>query len=154
MKRMHRAPAHRADQRPDHDRAPHPAVVALHAGLASIALALTMSGHALAEPGQGGGWKRLTPEQQQKVYPELKRLSLQNHRERIGILQRGERCISAAGSSDAIFGCMREQRQANRTQRQKHQEGMRAMFERNGIEVPEWGRRRPGPRGRGPGPDA
>jgi hypothetical protein len=124
--------------------------VAVHAGLASIALALTLCGNAHAQPGQGGGWKRLTPEQQQKVYPELKRLSLQNHRERIGIMQRGERCISAAGSTEAIFSCMKEERQANRTQRQKHQEGMRAMFQRNGIEAPEWGKRRDRLRQKGP----
>lgn len=128
-------------------------MAACSAGLAPLALALAMSGTALAGPGPGG-WKRLTPEQQQKVYPELKRLSLQHHRERIVNLQRGERCIAAAGSSEALFTCMREERQANREQRQKQREAMRAMFQRNGIEMPQWGRRREGRGWNRPAPDA
>ena len=132
--------------------------MAVAGGLAPLALALSLAGPALAGPGGPGpgrgpgrgGWERLTPEQQQKVYPELKRLSLQQHRERIGILQRGERCIASAGSSDALFNCMKEERLANRTQRQKHREAMQAMFERNGIEVPEWGQRRGRVRPQGP----
>ncbi|MFM7266834.1 MAG: hypothetical protein ACKOZW_14845 [Cyanobium sp.] len=120
--------------------------------LAAAALSLALgAGAALAQPvGDPGGSGRLTPAQWQKIFPEFRQQALQDHRARAAILQRGERCIAAAGNGDALRACMREERNAMQQQRQEHRTAMRSLFERNGIPTPEWKNRRGGPGG-GPG---
>lgn len=91
---------------------------------------------------------RISPDQWQKIFPENKQLSLRDQRARLAILQRGERCISAAANADALRSCMREQRTAMQQQRRQYMQAMRALFERNGIQMPELGK---GPGGKGGG---
>ena len=118
------------------------------AGLAAaLALGFGLPGMALAQPaGDPASRPGLTPAQWQKVFPDFRQQALKDNRARIGILQRGERCISAAGSGAALRSCMREERSAMQQQRSESRTAMRLIFERNGITVPErrWGQGGPG----------
>ena len=121
--------------------------------IAVLAMVLGSTGVAMAESGPTPA-VRPTPAQMQKIFPEQKRLALSDQQARIAILQRGERCLSAAGSSDALRTCMKEQRSASQRQREQHRAAMQALFQRNGIPLPQWGKgdRKGGwGEGRGPG---
>ncbi|MFM7314497.1 MAG: hypothetical protein ACKO0M_15265 [Cyanobium sp.] len=84
-------------------------------------------------PGQG----RLTPAQKQKLFPGLRALQLQSNQARIGILQRNQQCLSAAGSMEALRSCMQQERQATMSQRQQNREAIRRLYESNGVPVPQ-----------------
>ncbi|WP_043325876.1 hypothetical protein [Cyanobium gracile] len=111
----------------------HPLRVAL------LAMVLGSTGVAMAQSGPSPAG-RPTPAQMQKIFPEQKRLALSDQQARIAILQRGERCLSAAGSSEALRTCMKEQRSASQRQREQHRAAMKALLERNGIPLPQWGK--------------
>lgn len=99
---------------------------------------------------------QLTPEQQQKLFPGRRELILQEQRERIALLQRGQLCVSRAGSSDALRACMLQERREQQELRSRFREQMRALFARNGIALPELDsmpmRRRQGGGPQGPEP--
>lgn len=82
------------------------------------------------------GRLKLTPAQQQKLFPEWRRLSLQTTQGRIAILQKHQQCLSAASSLQAMRTCQRQERQALMTQQQQQREAMRQLLERNGITPP------------------
>jgi hypothetical protein len=107
--------------------------------IAVLALALGSGGVALAQTGPSGA-ARPTPAQLQKIFPEQKRLAISDHRARIAILQSGERCLAAAGSSEALRNCMRQERESYQNQRRQHWAAMKALMEKNGIPLPEWGK--------------
>lgn len=120
---------------------------------AVLAMVLGSTGVAMAQSDPTPA-ARPTPAQMQRIFPEQKRLALSDQQARIAILQRGERCLSAAGSSEALRTCMKEQRSASQRQREQHRAAMKALFERNGIPLPQWGKgdRKGGwGEGRGPG---
>ncbi|MEB3259928.1 MAG: hypothetical protein VKP63_04785 [Cyanobacteriota bacterium] len=108
----------------------------------ALVLLLGLSGSAaLAQPvGPMPNRDRLTPEQRQKIFPDMRRLTLQDHRERIAILQRAESCITRAASDDALAECMRAQREAMRQQRRQQMSELQALFQRNGLPMPQWRR--------------
>ena len=114
----------------------------LAAGLSGLALVLTTPAMALAGPGGRGPEGRLTPQQKQQVFPDMKRLQTQDYRARIAILQKGERCMGAAGNADALMACKREERNAYRENRNQHRQAMEQMFRKYGIAMPEWGKKR------------
>ena len=108
-------------------------------GLAAV-LAFASGGVALAQTPAAPAparQSRISEAQWQKMFPEHKQLSLRDQRARVAISQRGERCLSGAANQDALRTCMREQRDALQEQRRQHMQEMRAMFERNGITMPE-----------------
>lgn len=107
--------------------------------IAVLAAVLGSTGVALAQSGPSEAG-RPTPAQMQKIFPEQKRLAISDHQARIAILQSGERCLSAAGSSEALRACMKQQREASQRQREQHRTSMKALFERNGIAMPQWGK--------------
>jgi hypothetical protein len=109
--------------------------------LATLLLVLGSTGVAVAQPVGEPSGGRPTPQQWQKIFPEHRTLAIRDHQARIAILQKGERCISAAASADALRQCMREERSSYQEQRQRHRAEMRSLFQRNGISVPEWGKR-------------
>jgi hypothetical protein len=109
--------------------------------LAALALVVGSAGATLAQPLGQPAKGRLTPQQWQKIFPDYRSLAMRDHQARIAILQKGERCIAGAGSGDALRECLRQERSAYQQQRQAHRTEMRRLFERNGIPVPEWGRR-------------
>ncbi|MEB3165726.1 MAG: hypothetical protein VKO65_03565 [Cyanobacteriota bacterium] len=115
---------------------------ALAFGSGGVALAQTPAAPAPARQ------NRISDAQWQKMFPEHKQLSLRDLRARVEISQRGERCVSGAANQDALRTCMREQRDAMQEQRRRHMQEMRAMFERNGIKMPEL---KKGPDGKGGG---
>ena len=82
--------------------------------------------------------ERLTPEQRQKIFPEQRTLSVQDHQARIAILEKGRRCLAAAANADALSDCMRQEREAMQTQRLQHMTSMRDLLQRNGLPVPQW----------------
>jgi hypothetical protein len=92
---------------------------------------------AQAGPSEAG---RPTKAQLQKIFPDQKRLAISDHQARIAILQNGERCLSAAGSSEALRNCMKQERDAYQRQRQQHWSAMKSLLERNGIPLPKWGK--------------
>jgi hypothetical protein len=126
--------------------------------VSAVALLLSLAGTAaLAQPvGPAPQRERLTPEQRQKLFPDMRRLTLQDHRERIAILQRAERCITNANTDDALAECMRSQREAMRQQRRQHMNDLQALFQRNGLPMPQWRRleKPQGPRSGGAGAGA
>lgn len=128
------------------------AATALTASALGLAIGAALIGApALAQPvGPNPQRPRLTPEQSQKIFPEQRRLALRDHRARIAILQRGESCINAATTPEALRDCMRAQREAMWEQRRQHMGDMRALFERNGLPMPQW-RRLEKPQGPPPG---
>lgn len=79
---------------------------------------------------------RLTPAQQRKLFSEWRQLSLKTTQGRIAILQQYERCLSAAGSLEAMRACQQRERQALINQRQQQQQAMRQILLRNGITPP------------------
>ncbi|MCS5693689.1 hypothetical protein NZK33_17160 [Cyanobium sp. FGCU-6] len=99
---------------------------------------------ALAGPdaAPGSGRSGLTQEQAARIFPERRNLALRDHRARIAILQRGERCIGGAADTDALSRCMREERGAMMRQRQEFFSAMRTVYERNGLQPPDWKSRR------------
>jgi hypothetical protein len=107
-----------------------PALVLL-LGLAAPAALAQPVGPSLHEP-------RLTPEQRAKVFPEQRRLALEDHRARLALLQRVERCIERATNAEVLRSCMREEREAMRQQRGQHMESVKALYERNGLPTPRW----------------
>ncbi|MEB3318720.1 MAG: hypothetical protein VKO39_11350 [Cyanobacteriota bacterium] len=110
--------------------------------LPAMALLLSLAGTgALAQPvGPTSQRDKLTPEQRQKLFPEMRRLTLQDHRARIAILQRGESCINSANTQDALAACLRSQRDAMHQQRRQHMTDLQALFQRNGLPMPQWRR--------------
>ncbi len=107
--------------------------------IAVLAAVLGSTGVAMAQSGPSEAG-RPTPAQMQKIFPEQKRLAISDQQARIAILQNGERCLNAAGSSEALRACMKQQRDASQRQRQQHRASMKALFERNGIAMPQWGK--------------
>lgn len=136
-------------------RPSRPVLLAL---LPATALAALLGAVALPALAQGGGpGARLTPEQQQQLFPEQKALLLQGQQQRVATHQTAERCIRAAQTPDALRACMQQQRQAHQLHRQQQREGMAALARRHGIERPEQrpdGAKPRGTRGAGSGRDA
>jgi hypothetical protein len=125
--------------------------------LVLVALLSVSGSAALAQPvGPMPNRDRLTPEQRQKIFPDMRRLTLQDHRERIAILRRAESCIDRAANDDALAECMRAQREAMRQQRRQQMSELQALFARNGLPMPQWRRqdKPPGPRYGKPGAGA
>jgi hypothetical protein len=103
---------------------------------------LTPLGGAPADqPGeQPGGRPRgpqLTPAQQQQIFPGWRSLALQGVQARLVILQNQQQCVTAAGTLQALKGCMRQERQAMVAQHQQHREAMQQLFQRYGIPLPQ-----------------
>ncbi|MEB3243093.1 MAG: hypothetical protein VKO44_05595 [Cyanobacteriota bacterium] len=127
---------------------PFPCRIASLPGLLSLGLLFGLASPALAQPvGPEGRGDRLTPEQRQRLFPEQRRLALQDHQARIAILQRGQGCLTSAASADDLRGCMRAEREAMRQQRRQFMLGMKEMYERNGLPAPQWRQRLERPRG-------
>ncbi|MBD2548333.1 hypothetical protein H6G65_01785 [Microcystis elabens FACHB-917] len=116
---------------------PSPLLQPLRVALLAMVLGSTGAAMAQSDPSQ---IRRPTPAQMQAIFPEQKRLAISDQRARIAILQSGERCLSAAGSSEALRTCMKQQRDNSQRQREQHRAAMRALFERNGIPLPQWGK--------------
>lgn len=117
--------------------------------LASLALAAPQA--ALAQQ-QKPARPRLSPQQQEQLFPEQKALWLKHQRARISAIQTAERCVNAARTADAFRGCMRQERQANMELRRSHMAEMRALYGRYGLPLPEprWQGDGPGGKERGP----
>jgi hypothetical protein len=115
---------------------------------AALALSLCAIGAAGAQPTAEPPVRvGPTAAQWQKVFPVLRQQALKDHQARAAILQRGERCLSAAAAIEALRTCQREERSALMQQHLKHRDAVRALFERNGLPVPEGKGRRGGPGG-------
>lgn len=106
-------------------------------------------------PGGRGLGPKLTPAQQEAVFPEQKALALRDHRSRISALQDGLRCLENAGNWQALRTCMQQERRGNMEQRRAYWSELRALYARNGINLPQqgWGGRRQNP-GQGSGQGA
>ncbi len=117
------------------------------AGLPALVLLLALAAPgSLAQPvGPNLQEPRLTPGQRQKVFPEQRRLTLEDHRARLAILRRGERCIERAANGEVLRSCLREEREAMRQQWSQHIERLRALYARNGLPTPRWMMRRGSP---------
>ena len=83
---------------------------------------------------------RLTPAQQEKLFPERKALLLKEQKEQMEILQRGERCTRAAANHAALRACMQEQRKAHQKLRQEQRQSMQALYSKYGITPPAQGK--------------
>lgn len=94
-------------------------------------------------PGRGPVPPRLSEAQQRRIFPEIRRLAVDDHRARIAILQQGERCTRQAADGDALRACMRQERARMQGQRQQHRDAVRAVMARNGVVLPD-GKRRGG----------
>ena len=79
---------------------------------------------------------KLTPEQQKKLFPGRRELVLKEYQERMALLQKSQRCVTAATSSDALKTCLIEERKANIELRRRMHEQIRQLYERNGIQLP------------------
>ena len=111
------------------------------------ALSLGSAAHAQSSPQpqqpDGRGPKRmlvlpkLTPEQQQKLFPGRKALLQQEQRERIAILQRSQSCVNRATTPDGLRNCLMQERRDTMAMRQRFQGEMRQLFEKNGIPYPQ-----------------
>lgn len=115
-----------------------------------LSLALVTADPRLAQAMEGGGpgRLRLSPAQQQKIFPGWRQLTLQATQRRITILQNYQQCTSAANSFQALQTCQREERQALISQQQQQREALRQLLRRNGITPPP---RQDGDRRRMPG---
>ena len=87
---------------------------------------------------------RLSPQQQEQLFPEQKALWLKHQRARISSMQAAEGCVNAARTASTFQTCLRQERQANMALRRSLMDEMRALYGRYGIALPE-------PRGQGGG---
>jgi hypothetical protein len=117
-----------------------------------LTVLLSLAGTAaVAQPvGPNPQKSRLTPEQRQKIFPDQRRLALQDNQAHLAILQRGATCLNNATTPDALQNCKRTQREAMSEQRRQFMANMKALYERNGLPVPQW-RRMEKPQGSRPG---
>ncbi|MEB3332768.1 MAG: hypothetical protein VKI83_09800 [Synechococcaceae cyanobacterium] len=121
--------------------------------LAALTLLAVLPAPVLAQSTDGPGGRppgpRLTPAQQQAVFPEQKALTLRSHRARLNALQEGLRCLENAGDWQALRGCMKQERRNNMEERRAYWSELRALYARNGITLPQpqegWRRRQQGP---------
>lgn len=97
------------------------------------------AGWAQQNPRGGSLQMNLDPAQKQQLFTQQKQLQLQHQRERMQLLQTSERCVSAAGTSEQLRTCKRDERQAYMQLRNRHRDAMRTMLERFGITLPERG---------------
>lgn len=118
---------------------PMPSTLLRPLRIAVLAAVLGSTGVAMAQSGPSEAG-RPTPAQMQKIFPEQKRLAISDQQARIAILQSVERCLSSAASSEALRACMKQQRDASQRQRQQHRAALQALFQRNGIPLPQWGK--------------
>jgi hypothetical protein len=118
----------------------------------ALTVVLSLAGSAaLSQPvGPNPQKLRLTPEQRQKIFPDQRRLALRDNQAHIAILQRGATCLNNATTPDALQDCKRTQREAMWQQRRQYMGDMKALYERNGLPVPQW-RRLEKPQGPRPG---
>jgi hypothetical protein len=79
---------------------------------------------------------KLTPEQQKKLFPGRRELVVKEYQERMALLQKSQRCVTAATNSDALKTCLIEERKANIELRRRMHEQIRQLYERNGIQLP------------------
>jgi hypothetical protein len=99
-------------------------------------------GAALAQAGPGASssprspMENLTPEQQAKLFPDLKRLTIEGHRLQVKILEESMACMEKVSDTDALLACRRQEVEAYRAQGEKHRAAMRDAFIRNGIRLP------------------
>lgn len=124
--------------------------------LAALALAVALPPRALAQAGGDPTGKaagpRLTPAQQEAVFPDQKALALRHHRERLSAMQDGLRCLENAGNWQALRNCMQQERRNNMEQRRAYWGELRSLYARNGITLPSEGwRQRQGQRQGGGG---
>lgn len=82
---------------------------------------------------------KLTPQQQEQLFPGQKALWLKQQRARISAIQTAERCVNAARTPEAFKDCLRQERQANMALRRSHKAQMRELYGRYGIALPESG---------------
>ncbi|MFN5195094.1 MAG: hypothetical protein ACK5E6_11825 [Cyanobacteriota bacterium] len=99
--------------------------------------ALAQSGDLMPRAG------KLTPEQQQKLFPDLKRLALADYSKRASLLEEARRCVNGSRSFEAYRNCRKQERQAYGQWREQQQNEMRRLYERNGIPMPERNQRQP-----------
>ena len=105
--------------------------------LGAAMLALLLGGApALAQETQKPAG-RLTPTQQQKLFPELRQIGLQGTQARISILQKQQQCLTAATSAQAMRACQRQERQALMSQREQQRQAVQQVYARNGIAMPQ-----------------
>lgn len=81
--------------------------------------------------------QNLSESQKQELFSFQRSNGLKNHSAQIAILQKGERCISAAGTLEALQACRREEWTARRELMSRHREEARALYQRLGIPLPE-----------------
>lgn len=105
-------------------------------GAALLALALG-SAPALAQSKTSNNSSRLTPTQQQQLFPTWRTISLQGVQSRLAILQRKQQCLTAASTMDALKTCQRQERDAAMALRQQQRAAIKQMYERNGIPLPK-----------------
>lgn len=98
-------------------------------------------GAPLPAPGRGPLPPRLSEAQARRLFPEIRRLAVDDHRARIAILRQGERCSGQAADGDALRLCMRQERTLMQNQRQQYRDAVRALMVRNGVLVPDRQRR-------------
>ncbi len=102
-----------------------------------LGLTFTVAPHLAEAKEPGSGRLKLTPAQQQKLFPEWRRLSQEATQGKIAILQKHQQCIASANTTEAMRACQRQQRQAMDSQRQQQREAMRQLLQRNGITPPQ-----------------
>jgi hypothetical protein len=85
---------------------------------------------------------QLTPAQQQRLFPEWRRIDQRSVQARLVILQNQERCLAAATDLAALRACQRQERQALMLQRQRQRLALTELFSRNGIQLPPWPQQR------------
>jgi hypothetical protein len=133
---------------PDHAMAFRRKLVPALLGLGVAVTAAPLS--ALAQQGPGSA-SRLTPQQQEQLFPEQKQLWLKHAQARIAAMQTGQRCVQAARNAQTFRSCLMQERQSNLELRRTHMADMRALLGRYGIQMPEKPERRWGPDGAGGG---
>jgi hypothetical protein len=133
---------------PDHAMTVRPTLVPALLGLGAVLISAPLA--AVAQQGPGSA-SRLTPQQQEQLFPEQKQLWLRHAQARIAAMQAGQRCVQAARNSQAFRGCLKQERQSNMELRRTHMADMRALLARYGIQMPEKPERRWGPDGAGGG---
>jgi hypothetical protein len=78
---------------------------------------------------------RLTPAQQQAIFPEQRQLVLSDQNDRLHTLEQAQRCVTAARNSEQLMGCLVTEHQQTLRTSEEHHAAMLSILRHHGVNV-------------------
>lgn len=78
---------------------------------------------------------RLSPAQQQAIFPDQKALILGDQQDRLHTIELGQTCVRAARNPEQLMACLVEEHQRSLRISAQHQAAMLAILQRHGVQT-------------------